>query len=208
MRCPRWESRCTTRPTRGRLVGWVAAVGGRSIAVGEGGRHRSEELRGDDRAAHRARRRSARGLDGDSDPPVRLLVWASSRRPRRRARGRGRSGSAGRGLRRDLGHEPLGVRNVEFLGNSARCQLGQERMQATDHPSAMAAEVPVALRHAGAGPHHVSRLDASQFRSPKGRDGDSRVHVGVVLVGATRWRELECEKPRWAARQAPLRPER
>ena len=51
----------------------------------------------------------------------------------------------GGGLRRDVGQEPLAVRNVQFLGDSARSELGQEGMEATHHTSPMAAEVDVAL---------------------------------------------------------------
>ena len=89
-----------------------------------------------------------------------------------------------RGLRRDLPHEPLGVRNVEFLGNSARCERSQERMEATHHPCPMTAEIPVAFGEEAQDLGVVSRLDAAQVWGPKGSYCDRESIVGVVLVGA------------------------
>jgi hypothetical protein len=89
----------------------------------------------------------------------------------------------GRSLGRDLRQESLGVRNVELLGNSARDELGQKRMEATDHPGAMTAEVPVALGQQAQDCRVISLFDAAQIRSTKGGNGDREGVVGVVLVG-------------------------
>jgi hypothetical protein len=87
----------------------------------------------------------------------------------------------GQGLRRDLRHQPLGVRNVEFLGNCARYELGQERMEPTDHPGPVTAEVHVALCKQPKDLGVVGRFDAAQARGPKGSYGE-RASLGSFLL--------------------------
>ena len=80
------------------------------------------------------------------DPAVRLFgLGVESAYVVKELEGQVVSDLLGRGLRRDLRHEPLGVRNVHFLGHSTRDQLGQEDMETTDHSCPVTAEVPVAL---------------------------------------------------------------
>jgi hypothetical protein len=88
-------------------------------------------------------------------------------------------------LGRDVGQEPLGVRNVHFLGDSARSELGQEGMETTHDSSPMAAEVDIALGQEPEDLGVVSHLDVAQARGPKGRHRDRVSVVGVVLVGTT-----------------------
>ena len=89
----------------------------------------------------------------------------------------------GRRIGPDFGQERLGIRNVDFLGNSARRELGEERVQTADHPGALTSEIAVAL---GEQPEHlavIGRLDRTQRRCPQGGDGDRMCIVRVVLVG-------------------------
>ncbi len=82
-------------------------------------------------------------------------------------------------------HQTQDGPNVQFLGDSARNQLGQEGVEAAHDPRPVAAEVDIAL---GQDPEHlgvVSRFDAAQARGPKGGDGDRVGVIGIVLVGTT-----------------------
>ena len=85
-----------------------------------------------------------------------------------------------------LGQERLGVRNVHFLGNSTRRELGKERVQPTDHPRPLPPEITVALGQQPQDLAVIGRFNRSQSRCPQRSDGDRVGIVGVVLVGASR----------------------
>jgi len=85
-------------------------------------------------------------------------------------------------LRRDLGHQTLGVRNVHFLGNSARGQPGEEGVKATDDPGAVIADVHVPLGQQAQDLGVVGRFDDTKRRGSHRRDGDRMGVVGIVLV--------------------------
>ena len=51
----------------------------------------------------------------------------------------------GRGLGMQSDHEVISVRNVHFLGDSARRELGQEGVEATHHLGPMIADIRVPL---------------------------------------------------------------
>ena len=100
-----------------------------------------------------------------------------------------------RGRRRDGGQEPLGVRNVHFLGDSARNQFGQEGMESTHDPSPMAAEVDIALGQDPEDLGVVSHLDAAQARGRKAATAIECASLGSFLlerpVASTRMREAK-----------------
>jgi hypothetical protein len=76
----------------------------------------------------------------------------------------------------------LGVRNVEFLGNSARSELGQQGVETTDRPDPLDPNVVIALGQQTEHLCMIGRLDGSKSWGAQGGDGDRMGIVGVVLV--------------------------
>lgn len=77
----------------------------------------------------------------------------------------------GRRLGTELHEERFGVRDVHFLGNSARHELGEEGVHRADDSGPLPPKIPVALGEKPEDLDVIGRLDLAQRRSPQGGDG-------------------------------------
>ena len=196
---------------RGELDRCRPVVGGEGIAVSEPANIAgiADELRGDDRTdSVDLSERGARCLHGDSDPPVRLLgLLVESAHVVEELEGQVVADLLDGVVGRDVGQEPFAIRNVHFLGDSARSEFGQEGVEATHDSSPMAAQVDVALGQKPQAPGSDQPVRRCAGSAPERQRQRSSGRHWDRSCWNDQWRAPGSERPRWLERRAPLRRE-